>query len=62
MSPKYDMYKNRTSHKNIKNEVRVVFYGRVSTEYESQLSALESQIQWYKDVLGRHKNWVLVDE
>lgn len=62
MSRKYDMYKNRTSHKNIENEVRVVFYGRVSTEHESQLSALESQIQWYNDILGRHKNWVLVGE
>lgn len=62
MSKKYDMYKNRTSHKNMENEVRVVFYGRVSTEQESQLSALESQIQWCKDVLDRHKNWVPVGE
>lgn len=37
ISKMYDMYKSRTSHKNIENEVRVVFYGRVSTEHESQL-------------------------
>ena len=24
----------------------VVFYGRVSTEHEAQLSALENQMQW----------------
>lgn len=28
---------------------KVVFYGRVSTEHEAQLSALENQIQWYED-------------
>ena len=27
----------------------MVFYGRVSTEHEAQLSALENQIQWYDD-------------
>jgi predicted site-specific integrase-resolvase len=30
-------------------ERRMVFYGRVSTEHEAQLSALENQIQWYDD-------------
>ena len=28
---------------------RAVFYGRVSTEHEAQLSALENQMQWYED-------------
>ena len=27
----------------------MVFYGRVSTEHEAQLSALENQIQWYDE-------------
>ena len=27
----------------------VVFYGRVSTEHEAQLAALENQMQWYED-------------
>ena len=35
----------------------VVFYGRVSTEHEAQLSALENQLQWYDDIAARHKNW-----
>ena len=29
---------------------RVFFYGRVITEHEAQLSALENQMQWYDDV------------
>ena len=32
----------------------VVFYGRVSTEHEAQLSALENQIQWYDDQAKYH--------
>lgn len=39
---------------------RIVFYGRVSTEHEAQLSALENQIQWYDDQLRYHPNWMLV--
>lgn len=62
MSKRYDIYKHRTSHKNMENGVRVVFYGRVSTEHAEQLSALESQIQWCKDILTKHKNWILVGE
>lgn len=41
---------------------RIVFYGRVSTEHEAQLSALENLMQWYDDQLGRHKEWTLVDK
>ena len=40
--------------------IRVVFYGRVSTEHEMQLDAFENQTQWYYDQLEQHKNWVLV--
>ena len=40
---------------------RIVFYGRVSTEHEAQLSALENQIQWYDDQLRYHPNWMLVE-
>ncbi len=35
----------------------VVFYGRVSTEHEAQLSALENQLQWYDDQAKYHANW-----
>lgn len=40
---------------------RMVFYGRVSTEHEAQLSALQNQMQWYDDQLKYHSNWELVD-
>ena len=39
---------------------RVVFYGRVSTEHEAQLSALENQMQWYEDVADRNPNWYVI--
>lgn len=38
-------------------ERTVVYYGRVSTEHEAQLSALENQLQWYDDQTARHSNW-----
>ncbi len=38
-------------------ERTVVFYGRVSTEHEAQLSALENQLQWYDDQAKYHPNW-----
>ena len=40
---------------------RVVVYARVSTEHEAQISALENQVQYYDELLGRHPEWVLVD-
>ena len=40
---------------------QVVFYGRVSTDHEAQLSALENQIQWYEDQRKYHPNWNVVD-
>ena len=39
---------------------RVVFYGRVSTEHEAQISALENQMQWYDDEANRHENWLVL--
>jgi len=37
---------------------KVVFYGRVSTDHEAQLSALENQIQWYaKSTKRRILSW-----
>lgn len=38
-------------------ERKVVYYGRVSTEHEAQLAALENQLQWYDDQTERHSNW-----
>lgn len=43
-------------------ERKMVFYGRVSTEHEAQLSALQNQMQWYDDQLHYHSNWTLVDK
>lgn len=37
----------------------VVFYGRVSTEHEAQLAALENQMQWYEDQAKYHPNWTV---
>lgn len=39
---------------------RVAIYARVSTEHEAQISALENQVQYYDDILSRHKDWTLV--
>ena len=38
-------------------ERTIVFYGRVSTEHEAQLAALENQMQWYDDQAKHHPNW-----
>ena len=43
-------------------ERTVVFYGRVSTEHEAQLSALENQMQWYSDQAKYHPNWNVIDK
>ena len=44
-----------------KARIPMVFYGRVSTEHEAQLEALENQIQWYYDQLQKNPNWELVE-
>lgn len=38
----------------------VVFYGRVSTEHEAQLAALENQMHWYEDQAKYHPNWTVL--
>ena len=43
-------------------ERTVVFYGRVSTEHEAQLSDLENQMQWYSDQAKYHPNWNVIDK
>ncbi len=42
-------------------ERKVAIYGRVSTEHEAQLSALENQLQWYDDQVRYHPNWTVCD-
>ena len=41
--------------------MRVAFYARVSTDHEKQVSALDNQIDWYKDYIAQHKDWSLED-
>lgn len=41
---------------------KAVFYGRVSTEHEAQLAALENQMQWYEDQAKYHPNWTVLDK
>ncbi len=42
-------------------DLRVVVYGRVSTEHEMQASAFENQILWYQDIIDRSRDrWELV--
>ncbi|MGN1103450.1 MAG: recombinase family protein, partial [Candidatus Coproplasma sp.] len=43
-------------------ERSVVFYGRVSTEHEAQLAALENQMQWYEDQAKYHPNWTVLKQ
>lgn len=38
--------------------IRVAVYARVSTEHEEQVEALKNQIQWYKDLIDMHPNWL----
>ena len=40
---------------------KVAIYGRVSTEHEAQLSALDNQLQWYDDQVKYHPNWTVID-
>ena len=41
---------------------RVVFYGRVSTELEAQISALKNQMNWYLEIAEHHPNWTVVGQ
>ena len=58
MSRNTSLYPNLLLDRN--RERRVVFYGRVSTEHEAQISALENQMQWYDTQAQEHKNWIIV--
>lgn len=50
-----------TTTKPDRNRARnVVFYGRVFTEHEAQISALENQLQWYDDQARYHPNWNII--
>lgn len=48
------------SNKNKTSTVRVVYYGRVSTQHEAQINAFSNQLEFYSDVLKKHPNWELV--
>ncbi|MGN0744557.1 MAG: recombinase family protein [Christensenellales bacterium] len=39
---------------------KVVFYGRVSSEHEAQLAALENQVEWYDEQAKYHPNWTVL--
>ncbi len=40
---------------------KVAIYARVSTEHEAQISALDNQVQYYSEILGRHPEFELYD-
>lgn len=42
--------------------LRVAIYARVSTEHEEQIEALKNQIQWYKNLVDAHPNWMFDEE
>ena len=50
------------NEKEANKPVRVVFYGRVSTEHEAQISALDNQMDWYRDLAARHPEWTVVGQ
>ena len=54
------MYYNQTDI--YRTNRKVVFYARVSTDHEAQISALENQIDWYKPIMNAHPEWELVGQ
>lgn len=40
---------------------KVAIYARVSTEHETQLSALDNQVKYYDDILKMNPDWILYD-
>lgn len=40
---------------------KVAVYARVSTEHESQINALSNQIQYYDEIIEKHKDWKLIE-
>ena len=61
-TPALNSFKNAYNEYDKNRNRKMVFYGRVSTEHEAQLSALQNQMQWYDDQLKYHSNWELVDK
>lgn len=51
---------SRSNKDNFTQTIRVVIYGRVSTEHEEQLSAFDNQMEWYSMLLRAHPNWNVV--
>lgn len=39
---------------------RVAIYGRVSTEHEAQVNAMENQKAWYEGIAQQHPEWTIV--
>lgn len=52
-------YCNRNNPDDI---IRVATYGRVSTEHEAQINALQNQLQYYDKLLKEHPNWQLIEQ
>lgn len=56
-----DIYKIRNeilNGKSINNmDLRVVFYARVSTDYDTQISSLENQVEFFTEYINNNKNW-----
>ena len=48
------------NHQTVGNR-KVVFYGRVSTEYEEQTYALGNQMQWYEELKKSYPNWIIIE-
>lgn len=46
-----------TDYTQLDRNRKVAVYGRVSTEHEAQIAALENQMQWYDDQARDHPNW-----
>ena len=40
--------------------LRVVYYARVSTEKEEQISSLENQVEFFEDYIRKNTNWTLI--
>lgn len=64
MSRSQNNFNNRFERKSFgtldrSQPITVAVYGRVSTEHEAQLSALENQMEWYNMQLAKHPNWTV---
>lgn len=44
------------------DRVGVVFYGRVSTQHEAQIQALDAQMMWYRELLEKNLSWEYLGE